>query len=117
MNTNNNFNIGERIYELRKANGFSQEQLALKSEITPTYLGLLERNLKSPTLRVLGQVCDALNVTFSDFFSNTSPASYEALDSVSMQICAQISNHSESEKLMLLKILKDIISFQEQSGS
>lgn len=117
MNTNNNFNIGERIYELRKTNGLSQEQLALKSEITPTYLGLLERNLKSPTLRVLGQVCDALNVTFSDFFSNTSPASYEALDSVSMQICAQISNHSESEKLMLLKILKDIISFQEQSGS
>lgn len=117
MRNNNNFNIGERIYELRKATGFSQEQLALKSEITPTYLGLLERNLKSPTLRVLGQICDALNISFSDFFSCSASTPCEFPDPVSLQIFALLNNLTDNDKQLLLKILKDILIFRDHSGN
>lgn len=109
MNANNNFNIGNKIYKLRKLKGLSQEQLAFKSNITPAYLGLLERNVKNPTVRVLGQICDALEITFGDFFC-AADAVFEDTDIISTKILAQISGCSEHEKEMLLKIVKDIVT-------
>lgn len=47
--------------------GLSQEQLALASGITTTYLGLLERNLKNPTIKVIEQICNALQISLQDF--------------------------------------------------
>ena len=67
MKKNNNCNIGNRIKELRTEQGLSQEQLALSSGITTTYLGLLERNLKNPTVKVLEQICTALHIELSAF--------------------------------------------------
>ena len=65
---NNNFNTGERVRELRVKYGLSQEQLALHAEITTTYLGLIERNLKNPTIKIIEQICNALNISLADFF-------------------------------------------------
>ena len=59
---NNNFNTGARIHELRIQQGLSQEQLALRAEITTTYLGLIERNLKNPTIKIIEQLCNSLNM-------------------------------------------------------
>ena len=56
MDMKTNFNIGKRIHELRVNSGLSQEKLALRAEITTTYLGLLERNLKNPTLKVIEHI-------------------------------------------------------------
>ena len=107
MDMKTNFNIGERIHELRINSGLSQEKLALRANITTTYLGLLERNLKNPTVKVIEQICNQLNISLSDFFSSSSvPEKSE--DSVSMQIITQISDKSEEEKLLILQIIKDI---------
>ena len=59
---NNNFNTGARIHELRIQQGLSQEQLALRAEITTTYLGLIERNLKNPTIKIIERLCNSLNM-------------------------------------------------------
>lgn len=47
MNRKNNYNVGKRIKELCTIKRFSQEQLALFIDIyfTPTYHGLIEKNL------------------------------------------------------------------------
>ena len=58
MDMKTNFNIGDRIHELRIKSGLSQEKLALRAEITTTYLGLSERNLKNPTVKVIEQICN-----------------------------------------------------------
>lgn len=107
MDTKTNFNIGERIHELRLNSGLSQEKLALRANITTTYLGYLERNLKNPTVKVIEQICNQLNISLSDFFSS-SPVPEKSEDSVSMQIITQISDKSEEEKLLILQIIKDI---------
>lgn len=107
MSMNTNFNIGDRIHELRVQNGLSQERLALRANITTTYLGLLERNQKNPTVKVIEQLCSQLNISLSDFFS-PSPAE-KPVDAVSMQILAQISDRSEDEKLAILQTVKDML--------
>lgn len=107
MDMKTNFNIGERIHELRISSGLSQEKLALRANITTTYLGLLERNLKNPTVKVVEQICNQLNISLSDFFSS-SPAPERPEDAIALQIITQISDRSEEEKLLILQMIKDV---------
>lgn len=108
MDMKTNFNIGKRIHELRIGSGLSQEKLALRAEITTTYLGLLERNLKNPTVKVIEQICNQLNISLNDFFS-PSHTPEKPIDTTSLQILAQISDRSEEEKLLILQTIKDIL--------
>lgn len=68
MKKENDFNLGQRVHQLRTERKLSQEQLALRSNITPTYLGLIERNVKNPTVKVVEQLCNAMNISLADFF-------------------------------------------------
>ena len=54
--------IGDEIRRVRKKAGMSQQTLAFEAEIHRTYVSLLERNEKSPTVTVLFKVCKALKV-------------------------------------------------------
>lgn len=111
---NNNFNLGERIRELRTQQSLSQEQLALRAEITTAYLGLIERNLKNPTVKVIEQLCNAFHITLADFFSTTT-GSPESCDLLSAQIMAQLHNRTPKEKKLILQIIKNIIKFRDLS--
>ena len=57
-------NLAEKILELRKANGMSQEQLAEKAGISRSYLGEIEApNMVSTlSLEVLFNIAAALQV-------------------------------------------------------
>lgn len=112
MINNNNYNVGNRIRELRTAKGFSQEQLALLADITPTYLGLVERNVKNPTLKVIQQICSSLNISLSDFFLDTFIED-NSIDPTTSQIVAQLANRSQDEKEMILQIIKDILKLHD----
>jgi len=57
--------IGEELQAARKKAGMSQEELAERAGIHRTYVSLLERNRKSPTLDLLFRVCKALGVRAS----------------------------------------------------
>lgn len=107
-----NYNVGKRIRDLRLAKGLSQEQLALSADITPTYLGLVERNLKNPTLKVIEQICNSLNVSLSDFFSD-SYFEDKSLDSTTQQILSQLVNRTQEEKELILQLTKDMLKLRD----
>lgn len=112
MKENNDFNLGQRIRQLRTARKLSQEQLALRSNITPTYLGLIERNLKNPTVKVVEQLCNSMNVSLAEFFSDTKA---ENVNDPALQIAAQINDCSDEEKALILRLLKDILRLKNLS--
>lgn len=112
MIMNNNFNIGERVRELRIKEGLSQEQLALRAEITPVYLGLIERNIKNPTIKIIEQLCNSLSISLSEFF-NTDTAPYGSLDALSIQILSQITNRTKEEKQLILQLLKNTLKLRD----
>ena len=62
--------IAERIRELRLAQGLSQEKLADLAGCDRTYVGMLERRLSNPSLRVLTQIAEALAVPFEVLFDS-----------------------------------------------
>jgi transcriptional regulator with XRE-family HTH domain len=55
--------LGRVIAETRRTAGLSQEALAFRCKLHPTYISQLERGIKSPTVRVL--IADALETSAS----------------------------------------------------
>ncbi|MDD2338532.1 MAG: helix-turn-helix transcriptional regulator [Geobacteraceae bacterium] len=60
--------LGERIRELRKVRGFTQEQLAEYIEVEQKHVSRLELGKSFPTIERLEKIADALNVPIRDFF-------------------------------------------------
>ena len=50
----------------RKAAGLSQEELAFKTDLSASYISLLETKNRQPTLSVLAAICEQLDVSISD---------------------------------------------------
>jgi transcriptional regulator with XRE-family HTH domain len=57
--------VGEELRKAREKAGLTQEQLAFRAGIHRTYVSLLERDLKSPTLNTLFRLCAALDISVS----------------------------------------------------
>jgi len=54
--------FGQRLIELRKAKGWSQEALALESGLARSYLGGVERGLRNIALLNIVKLAQALEV-------------------------------------------------------
>ena len=61
--------VGNRIRELRKTLGISQEKLAEIAGIDRTYLASVENGKRNISIVNIEKIIVALNVTISDFFS------------------------------------------------
>jgi transcriptional regulator with XRE-family HTH domain len=54
--------FGENLRKIRKIKGFSQEYLALESGFDRTYVSLLERGLRNPSLLTIQTLSSFLQV-------------------------------------------------------
>lgn len=61
--------IGNFLRDAREAAGMTQEELAHKAEVDRPYISLLEHNKKSPTLKMLFRLCDALEIQASELIA------------------------------------------------
>jgi DNA polymerase V len=59
------FNFGQALKECRERAKMSQEELASASELDRTYISMLERNVKAPTLTTLSRISSALQIKAS----------------------------------------------------
>ncbi len=62
--------FGSVLRQLRESKGLSQEELADQCGIHRTYVSQLERGLKSPTLRLIWQICASLDVNPLSLITN-----------------------------------------------
>jgi len=53
----------------RGAKGMSQELLAEKADIHPTHVGLIERSLRNPSLKVCKAIADALGLPLAQMIA------------------------------------------------
>ncbi|MBU0717310.1 MAG: helix-turn-helix domain-containing protein [Planctomycetes bacterium] len=58
--------FGQRLRELRKKAGFSQEQFAQRCELDRTYVGGIERGERNVSLRNIEVLARALSVSVSE---------------------------------------------------
>ncbi|MDY5059765.1 helix-turn-helix domain-containing protein [Staphylococcus simulans] len=102
------YEIANRIKELRRAKNMTQEQLAEKIGVDTSFLGRIERG-KAANIQVntLEKIINALDEEYSVFFTfeNTSNRYAELLHKLSL-------SKNESQ---LLEIFESIIKLEEKS--
>ncbi len=57
--------FGERVRELRKAQGYSQEDFAYACELDRSYMGGIERGERNVALRNVERIAQTLGITLS----------------------------------------------------
>ena len=60
--------LGERIKELRKKTGLSQEKFALKIDMDRTYFATVELGKRNISLQNIEKIAKGLNITISELF-------------------------------------------------
>ena len=61
--------FGKRVKELRKSNGYTQEQIAEKINIEPPNISKMENGLHFPQPDKIEKIADALNVEILELFN------------------------------------------------
>lgn len=60
--------FGERVRQLRKEKGYSQEELSDRADLHRTYIGMIERAEKNLTLTNIEKIAKALGIDIHDIF-------------------------------------------------
>lgn len=60
--------LGDRIKELRKETGLSQEKFALKIDMDRTYFATVESGKRNISLQNIEKIANGLNITISELF-------------------------------------------------
>lgn len=66
--------LGQRIRAERTTKKMTQEELAERAGLHPTYIGQVERGEKSLTISSLEKIVEGLEISFADLFENMQPA-------------------------------------------
>lgn len=109
------FKYGERLRNLRKERGFTQEEIALRADITTSYYGQLERGTANPSVAMLEKICTVMGISISDIFTD-SDTNLLTADALSVQILHQLNGKSDEEKELVLSIIKTAFRLQNKKS-
>lgn len=103
------FDCGKRLKELRTQRGISQEDLALSAEITTSYLGMIERGEKNPTVKVIEKLCVALGISLGVFFAEkTAQSAACEIDDASAFIAWELQRKTPAQRAAMAEIVRQI---------
>lgn len=95
--------VGRRIKEARQTKGLTQEQLAERAGVSPTYISVIERGLKSPQLDTFVPVCNALEVSADALLMDVVDA---AATAQSNEIAELLRDQPPKKQRCLIRMLK-----------
>lgn len=72
--------IGFAVFSLRTKNNLSQEELAERSDLHRTYISLVERGKRIPTIDAIERIANAMNEDISDLINLAKLASEKKSD-------------------------------------
>jgi transcriptional regulator with XRE-family HTH domain len=98
--------FGQKLRTLRKTKKLSQEKLAEKANLHPTYIGVIERGEQSATLDTVEKLAGALHVKEKDLFYFTS----QNEDLLKEEILSRLAGQSTKKLQKILDIIKTLDS-------
>lgn len=98
-------NILEKIRTLRLERGWSEYQLAEKSELPQSTISSWYRKNMQPSIISLEKICNAYNMTLAQFFSSSSLVE---LTDIQNEILCEITKLSKQQQEQLLSFLKSL---------
>ncbi|GFI47367.1 HTH-type transcriptional regulator DdrOC [Lachnospiraceae bacterium] len=84
---------------------FSQEQLAEKCNLHPTYIGQLERGEKNATLESVHRIASGLNISLEQLFSGITASSSDHESYVPNKIAELLADLSQHDQLAIYNMI------------
>lgn len=97
-----------RIREIRRAQGLPLEELAGRADITPSYLGQIERLERKPSLLTLAMIAHGLRVTPASILDGAAFRPANA-DGEERRLLAALAGFSGPERGLALQTMKFFI--------
>lgn len=67
--TQRDISFGKRLARMRKKAGYTQEKLAVKTNLSTTFIGLLETGQRRASMKSLQKIANALGVKGKDLIN------------------------------------------------
>ncbi len=67
------FDIGERLRDIRERYGLSQRALAARADVTNGMISMIEKNRSSPSISTLKKILDGFPMSLAEFFAVGQP--------------------------------------------
>lgn len=97
--------VGKRIVYLRNLKGLTTTKLAYKAGLAQSHLRDIELDKKNPTVETLSYICEALDISMSDFFSENIEERLE--ESALLRTIYRLSSY---QRQLLLSFIESISS-------
>ncbi|MBQ0050896.1 MAG: helix-turn-helix transcriptional regulator [Treponema sp.] len=97
--------ILEKIRNLRLERGWSEYQLAEKSELPQSTISSWYRKNMQPSICSLEKICDAFNITLAQFFSSSSMVDLTEKQNELLNEINRLTSEQQNNLLIFLKSL------------
>ena len=97
--------VGTRIRGFRKEKRLSQEELAEKCSLHPTYIGQLERGEKNPTIESVMKIANGLEIPIDQLFVNITSSGAKAVDYIPDRIMYLVAELSPKEQRIIYVLI------------
>ena len=104
--------IGKRIRNYRTSQKMSQEELAEKCDLHPTYIGQVERGEKNATLESISKIASGLSVSLSTLFENIDNTDTDSTNYPN-EAYELVHSLSPKDQQKILNIIKEAIGLKE----
>lgn len=98
--------IGNRLRDLRKKKGLSQEELGWKSKLHYTYIGAIERGEKNVSIVTIGKIAKGLGISVNEVFNF--PTDIKDPDKLKGSILKEIEKSDPEILKVAFDLLKEV---------
>jgi len=107
-------NLGKRIRELRRAQLLTQEELAERADLHPTFIGAIERGEKNSSIQSLLRIADGLGLEIKDLFAPVSGKAAGEREAAMLEILALLERKGTRDLRWIKMVVGDIIRWTEK---
>lgn len=104
--------VGQNIRLIRQGRGLSQESLALRAEMNPSYVGQVERGEKSATIDSLEKIARGLDIALEMLFRFDTKVEVQEM-AVLKKIVFELKSRTEDEQEAVYQFVKQLLRFRD----
>ncbi len=108
-----NSSIGKRIRQYREAKYMRQDDLAEKTNLSVTYIGMIERGERLPRLDKFIEIANALEVSADLLLADVLTTGYKVKSS---KLTEQIEKLSEEDRLRIYDVIDTMITHSRKKN-
>jgi transcriptional regulator with XRE-family HTH domain len=102
--------VGKRIRQYRIARNMKQEDLADKTNLSVTYIGMIERGEKFPRLETFVAIANALDVTSDALLVDVTTTGYKIKESM---LSEKLDELSDGDREMVYDLIDTVLKHKQ----